>query len=231
MVNSKKIDSFIDVPEHLDLEHLRAGPRNPDEKLMESNEPELKPDESVISTLVGMDFGKNRAIRAWYHTQGKGVEAAMDWVFAHMDDADIDSPFVIPKKGGGGTGSTSKVNINMETVETIMSMGYSKAWVIEALNNTNGDPDRAVDWIFSHPEPEEQSGLQVPETKENVNDNAPGRFSLFAIVTHMGSSTISGHYVAHIKCGEKWVLFDDSKVFESQDPPTKMAYLYLYRRD
>jgi len=192
---------------------------------MENDEDELKPDQRVISTLLELGFGINRATRAWYNTQGKTAEAAMDWVFAHMDDAGIDDPLVIPKKGS----SASKVNINMETVEMLMSMGFGQAWVIEALNNTNGDGDRAADWLFSHPEPEVLPQSSQIEKKDD--SNAPGRYTLFAFVTHMGSSTLSGHYVAHIKCGKTWVLFDDSKVCESQEPPTKMAYLYLYRRD
>lgn len=46
----------------------------------------------------------------------------------------------------------------------------------------------------------------------------------------MGTSPHSGHYVAHIKHGDKWVIFNDSKVCESQDPPKKMAYVYIYQR-
>jgi hypothetical protein len=34
-----------------------------------------------------------------------------------------------------------------------MGFGFSKAWVLEALANTNGDADRATDWLFSHDEP------------------------------------------------------------------------------
>jgi ubiquitin carboxyl-terminal hydrolase 5/13 len=36
--------------------------------------------------------------------------------------------------------------------------------------------------------------------------------------------------VAHIRHGDKWVIFNDEKVCESQDPPHKMAYIYFYRR-
>jgi len=55
-------------------------------------------------------------------------------------------------------------------------------------------------------------------------------YKLFAFITHMGSSTQSGHYVSHIKVNGKWYIFNDSKVAESQEPPRELAYIYFYER-
>jgi len=55
-------------------------------------------------------------------------------------------------------------------------------------------------------------------------------YKLFAFISHMGTSTQSGHYVCHIKKGGQWVLFNDAKVARSEDPPKDMAYLYIYQR-
>ena len=33
-----------------------------------------------------------------------------------------------------------------------------------------------------------------------------------AIISHMGRNTECGHYVAHVKKGDRWVLFNDEKV-------------------
>lgn len=55
-------------------------------------------------------------------------------------------------------------------------------------------------------------------------------YQLHAFVSHMGSSTMSGHYVAHIKKDGKWVLFNDSKVAVSENPPTDMGYIYIFKR-
>jgi len=228
---AQKIDAFIEAPDELDLEYLRATPRKENEKLLEDEGETVVPDESVISAITGMGFQRNRALRAWFNTKGQGAEAAMEWVFGHMEDPDIDSPFVIPS-------NKPKNNNDSQyeaTAEMMMGMGFgfSKNWVLEALRNTNGDPDRATDWLFSHEEPTEsqQQKQQGNEIKVSHDDkNAPGRYTLFAFITHMGASPLSGHYVAHIKHGDKWVIFNDSKVAESQDPPSKMAYLYFYRR-
>jgi len=110
-----------------------------------------------------------------------------------------------------------------------MGLGFSKSWTLEALKNTNGDPDRATDWLFSHEEPVSTS-QQKSEIPLNEEKDAPGRYTLFAFITHMGTTPLSGHYVSHIKHDDKWVIFNDSKVCESQEPPSKMAYIYFYRR-
>jgi len=231
---SKKIEAFIDVPDDLDLEAYRASPKDSNEKVLEAEEPLLVPDESVVSGLMGMGFGKNRAERAWFHTQGKGTEAAMDWVFSHMDDPDIDSPFVIPSTKKQST-STSSASQYESTAEMMMGMGlgFSRAWTLEALNNCGGDPDRAVDWMFSHEEPQgavQQQPQSTEISSEKKEGNTSSQYTLFAFITHMGTSLQAGHYVAHIKHGNQWVIYNDAKVCESQDPPKKMAYIYIYRR-
>lgn len=46
----------------------------------------------------------------------------------------------------------------------------------------------------------------------------------------MGTSTMCGHYVCHIKKDNNWVIFNDNKVAISQNLPKDMGYLYLYKR-
>jgi len=62
-------------------------------------------------TLAEMGFPLNQAQKALAKTNYKGVQLAMDWLFAHADDADINEPFDAPKgnvlgketEGGGAT--------------------------------------------------------------------------------------------------------------------------------
>lgn len=35
--------------------------------------------------------------------------------------------------------------------------------------------------------------------------DGPGRYELLAMISHMGSNTACGHYVAHIKKDGRWV--------------------------
>ena len=56
-------------------------------------------------------------------------------------------------------------------------------------------------------------------------------YRLMAFISHMGTSTMSGHYVCHIFKDGRWVIFNDNKVAQSVAPPKDLAYLYLYKRD
>ncbi|OWF46591.1 UBX domain-containing protein 1-like [Mizuhopecten yessoensis] len=50
-----------------------------------------------VQTLMEMGFTKNNAERALAKTSYQGVQLAMDWLFAHEDDPDINEPFEAPK--------------------------------------------------------------------------------------------------------------------------------------
>ena len=54
-------------------------------------------------------------------------------------------------------------------------------------------------------------------------------YRLFAIISHMGTSTSCGHYVCHIRKGEEWVIFNDRKVARSVNPPIQSGYVYVYQ--
>ncbi|XP_028280283.1 uncharacterized protein LOC114447926 [Parambassis ranga] len=103
-------------------------------------------------------------------------------------------------------------------------------------------PDRAVDWIFSHLDDlesmdvseggrsaAESEGGRDPPPGPRVRDG-PGKYELFAFVSHMGTSTMCGHYVCHIKKDQQWVIFNNQKVCASEKPPKDLGYLYFYRR-
>ena len=74
-----------------------------------------------------------------------------------------------------------------------------------------------------------------PTTTATINgkrdySDGKGRYRLRGFVTHMGQSTSSGHYVAHMEKEGVWYIFNDEKVAVSKRTPRGYGYLYLYER-
>ena len=111
-----------------------------------------------------------------------------------------------------------------------------------AHNRLQGNnAERAVEWLFSHPDdmgeesaPATSSSSTPAQPEIGGTKEAPVRYALKAFISHKGPSVHSGHYVAHIRVGDEWVLFNDEKVVkadaESVDALKKLAYLYVFER-
>lgn len=110
-----------------------------------------------------------------------------------------------------------------------------------------GDPGRAVDWLFSHPDDTGEDSLPAvtgPASSTSAQPpvlpgqtDVPARYKLIAFVSHKGPSVHSGHYVAHIRKGAEggdWVLFNDEKVVKADATSVgelkKFAYMYFFAR-
>ena len=65
------------------------------------------------------------------------------------------------------------------------------------------------------------------------NATVPLTYELSGFIEHQGSTPTGGHYVTYIKEGEKWILYDDSRVSEpSQSTVEKAAsnaYILFYK--
>ena len=57
-----------------------------------------------------------------------------------------------------------------------------------------------------------------------------GTYELMGFISHIGKSVTSGHYVCHLKKEGRWVIYNDEKVQECENPPLECGYLYFYRR-
>ena len=103
---------------------------------------------------------------------------------------------------------------------------------------TDGNVERAIDWIFSHLDElnsDESGSPAAPESESAAGTNQlagsdSSKYRLRAFVSHMGSSTACGHYVAHVNEDQRWILFNDNKVARSQKPPRDLGYLYVYEQ-
>ena len=115
----------------------------------------------------------------------------------------------------------------------VMAMGMTRKQAEAGLRNTDNNVERAVDWILSHPEGEEQpaAGSGAEAVTDDGLTNGEPKYKLAGFVSHMGSSTLCGHYVAHIRESDgRWIIYNDNKVAVSENPPKSLGYIYLYRR-
>ncbi|KAK1248960.1 hypothetical protein MKX08_007180 [Trichoderma sp. CBMAI-0020] len=240
-----KIDVPVIVPDEPFLldSYLSKGLQPSEELLPEEPEnqaPAFVPDAAGIAQLEAMGFPRNRAEKALHATGNSDANAAMEWLFAHLDDADIDAPLDL------GAGSGSAATADPEKIEMLGAMGFGAPQAKKALKETGGDVERAVEWLFSHPDDQgimedESSGdaAAVKSEKELAGSAAlPAQFQLQSIVCHKGTSIHAGHYVAFIRKSVEgkdtptWVLFNDEKVVEAHDVEEmrKFAYVYFFKR-
>ncbi|XP_075468738.1 ubiquitin carboxyl-terminal hydrolase 5 isoform X3 [Ascaphus truei] len=200
-------------------------------------------DESVVTQLIEMGFPAEACRKAVYYTGNSGAEAAMTWVMSHMDDPDFAHPLVVSGVSVPALVSTGGDPPSEEHIATIISMGFSQEQAVRALGATSNNLERAVDWIFSHIDDlDAEAAMDVSEGRsaaESVAESVPagprvsdgaGRYQLFAFISHMGTSTMCGHYVCHIKKEGRWVIYNDQKVCASEKPPKDLGYIYFYQR-
>lgn len=251
----KKLDVSVPMPEELDLEFLRGSGAVDGEKLLPENAPDgavsspvtsvaIVPDPDIVSQLMGMGFSENGSKRAAIATKNSGAEASMEWVFAHMGDPDFNDPPIEDPLPAADSASAAG-SVSAADVGNLTAMGFTDAQATAALKSTGGSLERAADWLFSHTDDLEaavaavesesgagsRSGNDCGATEQLGSIDGPGKYSLVGFVSHMGSNTNCGHYVAHVKKGGRFVLYNDAKVAISQNPPTDLGFLYLYRRN
>ncbi|KAK4236699.1 hypothetical protein C8A03DRAFT_35389 [Achaetomium macrosporum] len=244
-----KVDVPVLVPdEPFPLDPYLSKGQQPDEELLPeeaspaSNVPAFAPNPEALAMLEAMGFPRVRCEKALHATGNSDANAAMEWLFGHMDDPDIDTPLDL----GSGGASTAPAAAAADPVKLaqLESMGLGGPRAIKALKETNGDLDRAVEWLFSHLDDPGESEEAVDGDGDGANKAAveagssalPAHFQLQSIVCHKGTSIHTGHYVAFIrkKLGDEtsWVLFNDEKVAKVVDASEmkQFAYIYFFKR-
>merc|ERR1711881_238956 len=187
------------------------------------------------SQITPMGFTVNAAKRAIH--QCKDVEPALEWLFGHMDDADINTPLYVSKPSTSSTKPTS--TFNEEHIGFITSMGFNVAQAKHALRANNQNPETALNWIFDNMDEISQISEQMdtnpePDTpKEPTFTDGSAEYVLRSFVSHMGSNATAGHYVAHIRKDinkDEWIIVNDDKAFTSVKPPINYGYVYIFER-
>jgi ubiquitin carboxyl-terminal hydrolase 5/13 len=233
----KKLDVLVEVPAKLDLSQLRAPSQRPagEEELPDDAAPpkeKFVPDPGILAQLLSMGFDENGCKRACKATNNAGPEAASEWVFSHMDDADFSAPFV-------DDDAPSEKKVDEAAVNELVMFGFTPREAEAALVACSGNKEHAANWLFEQGDNRDQavadvldgpSAAAAPAAPSDFDDGPP-YYELKGLVSHIGSNTGCGHYVAHIREKDgRWVIFDDEKVAHSKSPPVQLAYLYLYAR-
>jgi ubiquitin carboxyl-terminal hydrolase 5/13 len=196
-----KVDVPVIVPDDsFALDSYLSKGHQPSEELLpeepEQAAPAWAPNEAAVEMLQGMGFSYNRAARALHATGNSDANTAMEWLFGHMEDPDIDEPLNLEPSTGGGAGNTA----DPEKIEMLGAMGFGAPQAKKALKETGGDVERAVEWLFSHPDDQglfdddATGGESTPAaTKEPAGSaELPANFQLQSIVCHKGTSIHAG---------------------------------------
>ncbi|KAI0816905.1 ubiquitinyl hydrolase [Trametes gibbosa] len=236
-----KLDIPVIVPksDELQLDAYLGRGLQPDETELPNDDAAAAPgvpqfNEAAMAQLEAMGFPTTRCQKALLATGNSDPEAAMEWLFAHMEDPDIDAPIQLPSSAVASGGPEPSA----EQVGMLVDMGFTPAQARKALRETGGNAERAVEWLFSHPDdsgegatPAAGSALQQAT---GGSATLPACFRLKAYISHKGPSVHAGHYIAHVRTEAGWVLFNDEKVVradaESVRELKKLAYMYVFER-
>ena len=162
------------------------------------------PDGAALAQLEAMGFPRIRCEKALHFTGNADPEAAMNWLFTHMEDHDIDMPVDLTADVGAAQSSAAE---DPEKIAMLGAMGFAAPLAKKALRETGGDTERAVDWLFSHPDDQgdmeheslAQAEVGAQETSKSQtmpgSDQLPANFRLHSIVCHKGASIHAGSVV------------------------------------
>jgi ubiquitin carboxyl-terminal hydrolase 5/13 len=85
-----------------------------------------------MAQLEGMGFPTVRCQKALLATGNSDAEAAMEWLFGHMEDPDIDDPIQATTASGTGGGPEP----SQEQIAMLADMGFSFPQARKALRET-----------------------------------------------------------------------------------------------
>ncbi|KAG0264601.1 hypothetical protein DFQ27_001122 [Actinomortierella ambigua] len=228
----------------IDLEKYRGKGRQDNEELLPEDAPAVASapqfNESAMNDLMMMGFPEIRCQKALLATGNRSADEAMEWLLQHLDDPTIDDPLPDPSSNNKKTG----VQVDAAAVQQLAEFGFTEKLATKALKETGGSVERAADWLFSHADSIVDDGdddnADAAAGSDVSNDGRPklvgdaskqGRYRLASFVSHKGPSVHCGHYVAHIRKGDRWVLYNDNKVVVDPKAPIGEAYMYTFKRE
>uniref|UniRef100_A0A0N5APM4 Ubiquitin carboxyl-terminal hydrolase n=1 Tax=Syphacia muris TaxID=451379 RepID=A0A0N5APM4_9BILA len=157
-----KMDVNVLMNETIDLEVFRAKGQQPGEQLLpdgesipHKKEPQLV-NETFVEMLCGMGFTRAAARRALYETKNVDVDAAVDWIFQHQGDDDLNTehPALVRKD----------TSVDPSLVCKLAELGFTAHQAKCALREHGNNLQSAVDWLFSNAD-------KIPNEEEKTSIN------------------------------------------------------------
>jgi len=217
--SQKKLTVEVDVDREINLASVQAkGLQNGEQGFASAGTSGPVANAEIVAQLMGMGFAKVGSEKAALAVSNSNLEAAMNWLVQHMEDPNLNTP--------PAPVASPQDTSDPQVVEQLVQLGFSADRCRFALRQTSNNMERAVDWLFSHaddPLPQENKDTGVTDTR-------PPKYRLVAAITHLGASTGTGHYVAHVLKEGKWIFFNDSKVSLASKLSIGQAYMYFYRK-
>ncbi|SJX60336.1 related to ubiquitin-specific processing protease [Sporisorium reilianum f. sp. reilianum] len=248
----------VPIDTSLDLDRYLGRGKQPHEEELPKDESapaagagvgEPEWDAGVMSQLTSMGFPEIRCKKAVLATGMGDAESAMNWLFAHMEDADIDDPIDFAAAGGGSAPSAAAAGAGPDT-SMLEEMGFTSAQARKALRLNSNNAELAVAWLFENADDAGEDAAETAAAEPSGSSNAipgssdlPARYAVKSFISHKGPSVHSGHYVAHVRHADGWVFFNDEKVVRApltstakngEDAGVKglsaQAYVYFFER-
>ncbi|EJS44831.1 ubp14p [Saccharomyces arboricola H-6] len=236
--NELSLPGLNDKDDMLDISSYLSQGFNPESEVLLPDEDEkdtkFTPSQCSISQLIEMGFTQNASARALFNTGNQDAESAMNWLFQHMDDPDLNDTFVAPPTNN----KENKTEVEEASLTSMLSMGLDPKLCRKALIINDGDVNRSVEWVFNNMDDDGNlsSAEGQQQQQKDLGYSTARPYTLTAVVCHKGNSVHSGHYVVFIRkliADEwKWVLYNDEKlvVVESIEDMKKNGYIYFYTR-
>ena len=193
-------------------------------------------DECIVAQCVATGFSENGCKRAALATNNTSVEAAMEWIFAHMQDSNFNDPIE-----QSGTGAGGAAQVPRESVEMLMGMGFQEKHAEKALKECGSDIARAADWLFSRMASLDAMDVGEPPQPAPAPAPAPAPlppkqlsstiFGSVYVQQGLGVGQGSVHFVSEIEGYINYTaapyvdwLLDDGSRLPAQKPFTETSY-------
>eukprot|EP00371_Babesia_bovis_P001717 XP_001610364.1 ubiquitin carboxyl-terminal hydrolase [Babesia bovis T2Bo] len=161
--------------------------------------------DTLLQQLMAMGFQEKLCRLAMEREGNDNIDTCVNWILSNMDVVSEDTP-------------DDKAGVVATNASILMDLGYPLELANRAAEKFGDDLAAAVDWLAT------EDFAPTTQVKQK------GRYKLWAVISHIGESINTGHYVCHITKHGHWYTYNDAKVLTCDSAPTNNGYLYLFSR-